>query len=77
VRNLGICRQIKYWLLQAADFIESLTAKGFSFDGKSSTLVIGKQYTILANVLFEHCNFSLQILDSLLLLAIDPTGQND
>jgi len=54
---------------------ESLAAKGLSFDSQSPALVIGKQDTILANVLFEHCYFGLQVLDSLLLLSIDPTAR--
>ena len=46
-------------------------------DGQPPTLVVVEQHSILAQLLLEHLVFGTQVLDHLLLLPVDPTGEND
>jgi len=61
----------------SGDFLQCLATQYLPFDGQTSALVIVEQDAFLAELLSEHPIFSFQIFDDLLLVAIDPTGQDE
>jgi hypothetical protein len=60
-----------------ADFLECLAAQNLSFDGKAAPLVISEQDAFLAKPLFQYRVFSPQVLDNILLMAINPTRDGE
>jgi hypothetical protein len=60
-----------------ADFREFLAAQNLSFDGQAAPLVIIEQDAFLAKLLFQYLVFSPQVLDSILLMVINPTRDDE
>jgi hypothetical protein len=58
------------------DFLQCLATRYLSYDGQTPALVITEQDPFLAKLLIEHPILSSQILDYILLVAIDPTGED-
>ena len=56
--------------------VEHLAAEDLAFDGKPSALVIIKEYSFPSELLPEDAILSQEILDGVLLPAIDPAGQD-
>lgn len=61
---------------QGAEFLQPFAAEDLTLHRESSTLVIAQQDSLLAELFLEHLIFGSQILDHLLLLAIDPASEN-
>lgn len=61
---------------QRADFFESLASEHFSFDGQSSPLIVIEQDAFGPVHLLKYFDLGTQVIDCLLLLTIDPAGQN-
>ncbi|TWT84700.1 hypothetical protein CA13_61800 [Planctomycetes bacterium CA13] len=61
---------------QRPSLLELFAANEFSFDCQTTSLVIGKQDPLLAELLFENGIFGAKVLNDLLWL-IDPNGKND
>jgi hypothetical protein len=59
------------------DFQQCLATPYLSFGGQTPALVITAQDAFLAKLLLEHPILDFQILDCILLVAIDSTGQDD
>ncbi len=57
-------------------FVETLAAEHLAFDGQASTLIVVEQNPTLAELFSQHLILSQQILDRVLLVSIDPAGQN-
>ena len=62
---------------QRVDFFEHLAVQELAFGRQSLPLVVLQQDAFLTGFLPEHLIFGTQVLDHELLLAIDPTGQNE
>ena len=62
---------------QRADFFESLATEDLAFDRQSTPLIIVQQDAFLAELLFEDLVFGSQVFNHFLLLAIDPTSEDD
>ena len=62
---------------QRTKFLESLATEDFACDCQASSLVVIEQDPLFVELLFEHLVFGSQILDHFLLLAVDPTGEDD
>jgi integrase/recombinase XerD len=60
-----------------ADFLECLAAQYLSFNGQAAPLVISEQDAFLAELFFQYLVFSPQVLDNILLMAINPTRDNE
>jgi len=56
---------------------EKLAAEDFGFDGQTSALIVIEQDAPFAELLPEDLVFGAQVVDDLLLLAIDPTGEDE
>ena len=69
--------QDRVWREQRAEFFESFVARDLALDGQSSSLIIVEQSPLVAKLLLEHLVLGSQILDHLLLLTIDPAGEDD
>ena len=62
---------------QRAHFRQQLTAEDFSFDCQTSALVVAEENATLAQLFFKNLIFRPQVLNHLLLLLIDPAGQDN
>jgi hypothetical protein len=60
-----------------ADFLECLAAQYLSFDGQAAPLVSSGQDAFLAKPLFQYLVFSPQVLDNMLLMAINATRDDE
>jgi len=58
-------------------FLECLAAQYLSFDGQVTPLIIAEQDAFLAELLFEYLVLSPQVLDNILLTAVDPTRDDE
>ena len=56
------------------DFLQHLPSQDLTFDSQPSTLFVIEKDTFLSQLLFENLVFRDQVLDDLLLLAVDPSG---
>jgi hypothetical protein len=65
------------WGDQSGNLSEHPSTEDLAFDGQATSLVVVEQNAFLAQLFFEHLIFSSQVLDDVLLMAIDPTGQTD
>ena len=61
---------------QGSDLLELFAAKELAFDCQSTSLVIGQQDSLLAELLFKNGILGAKVLNDVLLLSIDPTGQD-
>jgi hypothetical protein len=52
-------------------------AQDFAFDGQATTLVIAEKNSLPAQLLFEDLILGDQVFDDLLLLPVEPAGQNN
>jgi hypothetical protein len=48
------------------------TSQQLTFDGQATVLIVVEKYSLLTQLLFEYLIFCDQILDCMLLMAIDP-----
>jgi hypothetical protein len=62
---------------QGADLSEEPAAKDLGFDCQASALIVVEQDASLDELLPEDLVFGAQVVDDLLLLAIDPTGEDE
>ena len=60
---------------QGGHFCQELAAEDLAFDGESASLVVSEQDAAVAELLFQDLVFGAQVVDDLLLLAIDPAGE--
>ena len=58
-------------------FVESFATEDLALNGQTSTLVVIEQDSTLAEVFSQHLILSQQILDRVLLVSVDPTGQDE
>jgi hypothetical protein len=58
------------------NFLQCLAAQYLPFDGEAAPLVVAKQDAFLAKLLFEHLVFGAQVFECVLLMTVDPAGQN-
>jgi len=65
------------WREQRAELSKQFASEYFAFHGQPSALIIVEQDSFVAEFLFENSILSHQILDDGLLLAVDPTREND
>ncbi len=56
---------------------ESFATEDPTLNGQTSTLVVIEQDSTLAEVFSQHLILSQQILDRVLLVSVDPTGQDE
>jgi hypothetical protein len=61
---------------ECADFLQSLAAKHFPFDGPSPPLIVVEQDPFRTVQFLEDSVFGAQVLDGFLLLVVDPAGQD-
>jgi hypothetical protein len=59
------------------DCLERLAAQYLSFDCQAAPLIITEQDAPFAKLLFQHLVFSPQVLDNILLMAVNPTRDNE
>ncbi len=57
-------------------FAEAFSAQHLALDGQASTLVVVEQNAALAERFSEYLILSQKILDRVLLVSVDPTGQD-
>ena len=62
---------------QCADLCQPLAAEHLAGHGQAPPLVVAEQDAFLAELFLEHVVLGSQVLDHLLLLLVDPAGQND
>ena len=60
-----------------SDFLQRVATQYFSFDGKAAALVIVEQDAFIAKLHSEHLILGFQIFDYILLVAIEPTGEDE
>jgi hypothetical protein len=60
-----------------ADFLERLTAQYLPFDGQAAPLIITEQNALLAELLLQYLVFSPQVLDNILLMAVNPDRDDE
>jgi hypothetical protein len=60
----------------AAQSLKHFSPEDLAFDGRTSPLVVAKQDSVLPEFLSEHTILCQEILDGLLLSAIDPAGKD-
>ncbi len=58
-------------------FVESFATEDLTLNGQTSTLVVVEQDSTLAEFFSQHLILSQQILDRVLLVSVDPTGQDE
>jgi hypothetical protein len=68
--NSGVRRE------QRADFPQQPASQDFAFDGQAAALVIVEQDPFLAEFFLEDLVFGAEVFDELLLLVVDPAGEN-
>lgn len=56
--------------------LQELTAKRFGFHRQQSALPIGQQKPASTELFAQHLILGTQVIDYLLLLPIDPSGQD-
>ena len=61
---------------ERADFLQSLASEHFPFDGQSSPLIVVEQDAFRTVQFLEHGVLRTQVIDCLLLLAVDPAGED-
>ncbi len=61
----------------SGQFVESFATEDLTLNGQTSTLVVIEQDSTLAEVFSQHLVLSQQILDRVLLVSVDPTGQDE
>ena len=61
----------------SADFFERFAAQDLAIHSQSAPLVVLEQDSLLAMRSLEHLVLCSQVLDHLLMLAIDPADEND
>jgi hypothetical protein len=59
------------------DFLECLTPQYLPFDCQATPLIITEQNALLAELLFQYLVFSPQVLDNILLIAANPTRDDE
>jgi hypothetical protein len=59
------------------DFLECLAAQYLSFDGQAAPLIITEQNALLAELLLQYLVFIPQVLDNILLMAANPTRDDE
>jgi hypothetical protein len=57
--------------------LEHLAAEDFAFAGQPATLIVGQEDSPFAEFFFEDLVHGAEVFDDILVLAIDPTGQDD
>ncbi len=57
-------------------FAEAFSAQHLALDGQASTLVVVEQNAALAELFSEYLILSQKILDRVLLVSVDLTGQD-
>ncbi len=62
---------------QGPDLFQQLPAQDLRLDCQSPALVVVEQDAFLAKLLLEHLVFGAEVLDDLLLLAVDPAGKDE
>ena len=62
---------------QRADFFQSLATKNLALEGQSTPLIVVEQDAFSAVFLLEHVVLGAEIVDHFLLLAVDPTCEDD
>ena len=58
-------------------FVEGFAAERLALEGQAATLVIVQENATLAELFSQHLILSQQILDRVLLMSVDPTGQDE
>ncbi len=61
----------------SGQFVESFATEDLAFDGQASTLVVVEQDSTLAEVFSQHLVLSQQILDRVVLVSVNPAGQDE
>jgi hypothetical protein len=59
------------------DFHQRFATQYFPLDGQTPALIIAKQNPFLTEFFSEHFIFGLQIINNILLFAVDPPGQDE
>ena len=57
--------------------VEGFAAQRLALEGQASALVIIQENATLAELFSQHLILSQQILDRVLLMSVDPTGQDE
>jgi hypothetical protein len=57
--------------------IERLTAEDLALDGEPTALAVVEEYSFLSELLPEYPILSEEVLDGVLLPAIDPAGEDE
>ena len=60
-----------------SNFQTKTVVEDLTLNGQTSTLVVIEQDSTLAEVFSQHLILSQQILDRVLLVSVDPTGQDE
>ena len=58
-------------------FVEGFAAERLALEGQAAALVIVQENATLAEFFSQHLILSQQILDRVLLVSVDPTGQDE
>ena len=61
---------------QSANFRQSFVAKHFRFNGKPPALIVAQQYPLARELFLQNSILSLQVVNDIVLLSIDP-ARND
>ena len=56
---------------------EHLSAEDLAFDGEPASLAVIEEYSFLSQLLREYLVLSEEVLDGVLLTAIDPAGEDE
>ena len=59
------------------EFVEHPAAEDLAFDGEPASLVVVEEYSFLSELLPEYLILSEEVLDGVLLPAIDPAGEDE
>ena len=62
---------------ESADLIEELATQDFPFDGQPAALVVVEQDSSFSELLSEYLVLGPEIINGLLLLVIDPCGEDE
>jgi hypothetical protein len=59
------------------DFLQHFATQYFPFHGEAASLVICEQDAFLTELLFEYLVLGSQIFENILLVSIDPAGEDE
>ena len=75
--ELTMPSQERVWCDDRSDFAQRLPAKGLAFDSQTAPLVIVEPDALLTVRFLQNLVLGAQVVDDLLLLPIDPSGEDD